>query len=146
LLCGRLHGWMDEEFDHPVISPHAPLPFPNALSQHQCEIDPVRVDSLVDSRIRLNPIPVDVTRIRFLGTETPVNVDLHNTCLPERLDGGAESLQKPSPPRREAKALGYFVRGCLMIARRQSAGIRVERRNQAASIISDTIYNVNENA
>ena len=84
-----------------------------------------------------------VAGVRLLRTETAVNVDLLDAGLPERLHCGMKSLQKPSSPRRETEALRDLVQCCLMISRRQRARAGVERRNQACSMISETMINVN---
>src|SRR5205823_883501 len=104
-----------------MISPHPTLPFPGRLCQDGCEIDPIRVDPLVNLRIGLNPIAVDVAWIRLLCTKTPADVDLYNARGPERVHGGAESFQKPSAPRRESQALRNLLHRRSMIARRQGA-------------------------
>ncbi len=128
---------MDEGLDA-VIGPHPPLSFANVRRQRRFEIDPIRLDAFVNAGIRFDPVTIDIACVGLLGAEAPININLLDARRPERPDGGAEALQKPPAPRCETKALRYFLQSRLMIARRQSASVRIERRNQARSIISDT--------
>src|SRR5689334_19247057 len=113
-------------------------------NQDKLEIDPVGIDPIICSRVRLNPVAVDITGIRLLRTEAAVDIDFFNTGRPKSLDGGPEPLQQPPTTRREAEALRDLAQRCLMISRRQPASTGVERRNhEATSIISGTMSDVN---
>ena len=136
LFRGCLHRRVDEELN-PMVDPHAPLPLSNRPRQDWLEVNPIRVDPFVDVGIWFDPVAVDIPRIRLFGAEAAVNVNLFNARRPKRFDGGLESSQKPSTPRRETKTLCYFRKSRLIIARRQRPGLRVERWNQAIFIISD---------
>src|ERR1035441_10366313 len=137
---------MNEEFN-PMVTPHPPLPLPHERNQDQTEVDPIRVDAIIDALVGLNPVAVDITRIWLLRTEATVDIDLFDTGGPKSFDGGAEPLQQPPTTGREAEALPDLLQRGLMISRWQRASARVKLRNQrATSIISGTIINVNINA
>jgi len=133
---------MDKELDA-VVDLHAPLPPANVRHPYRFEVNPVWVDAFIDIGIRFDPVTINVGRIWFLCAEAPINVNLVDTRRPERFDGGTEPLQKPLTPRRKTKALRYFLQRCLMVARRQRPSARIERQNQAISMISDTTTIVN---
>src|SRR5579885_3391024 len=108
---------MDEQFD-PVICPHAPSPLPGRLHKDGREIDPVGVDSIIDIRIWLYPIAIDITGVWFFGAKAAVNIDLLDARPPERFHGRAQTPKKPAAPRCEPKMPLYLVQRRLMIARR----------------------------
>ena len=136
---------MDEKLKA-VVGPHPPLPLPHLRDRDQFEVDPIRIEAIVYARIRLDPIAVDIARIRFLRTEAPVDIDLLDPGFPKRADGGAKPFQQPSAPRRKRETPSYLFQSCSMIARRQRTGCGVKRRNRAASIISKIIPVVNDYA
>jgi hypothetical protein len=82
---------MDEKLNA-VVGPHSPLPLPQMRNQDRLKVDPVRIDTIIDALVWLNPIAVDITGIRLLRAKTAVDVDLLNSGRPKSLDGGAESL------------------------------------------------------
>src|ERR1039457_345456 len=109
-----------------MVGPHSPLPLSNVRNKNQLEVDPVRIDAIIDARVGLNPIAIDITRIRLLRTEAAVNVDFLNAPRPKSFDGGAEPLQQPLTTGRETKALPDLLQRCLMISRWQRAGAGVK--------------------
>jgi len=52
--------------------------------QDQFEVDPVRIEPVVDIGIRLYPVAVNITGIRLFRAKAPVNIDLPNACIPKR--------------------------------------------------------------
>ena len=109
---------MDEEL-YAVVHPHSPFPHPSPPHRYEFEVNPIRVDTLVDAVVRFDPVAVDITRIRFLRAEASVNENLLHARRPKRLDGGTKSFQKPSTPRSKAKVSCDFLQSSLMIAGRQ---------------------------
>src|SRR6266849_273320 len=89
---------MDEKLNT-MVGPHAPLPFLYSRNEDQLEVDPVWIDAIVNSRIGLNPIAIDISRIWLLCTEAAVEVDLLNPSRPKGLDGGTKPRQQPAAPR-----------------------------------------------
>ena len=79
---------MNEELN-PMVTPHTPLPLPNDRGQSQFEVDPVWIDAIIDARIGLNPIAVDITVIWLLRKEAAVDVDFSNARRPKFVDGGS---------------------------------------------------------
>jgi hypothetical protein len=63
---------MDEEF-HAVIGPHPPLPLPNMWDQNHLKIDPIGIDPIVYTIVRLDPVTVHITGIGLLSAEAPVD-------------------------------------------------------------------------
>ena len=55
---------MDKEFDA-MIRPHPPSPLPGCSNKDRPEIDPVRIDSIVNIRIWFHPVAVHIAGIRF---------------------------------------------------------------------------------
>ena len=134
---------MNEELN-PMVTPHAPLPLPYEGNQYQFEVDPVRIDAIIDALVGLNPIALDITGIRLLRSEAAVNIDFLNARLPERLDCGPEPLQQPSTAGRETEAFPDLFQRSLMISWWQPASDGIKSRNQKPpSIMSGTIINVN---
>src|SRR3954469_3096552 len=136
---------MDEKL-RAVIRPHPPLPFPNLRDQNQLEIDPIRVDAIINAVVRLDPISVHIAWIGFLRAETSVDEYVLNASRPKRRHGDSQSLQKPTAPRSEPEPASYFLQCCPMVTRRQCTGGEIESRNHATSIMSGTIEDVNRNA
>lgn len=145
LFRGRLYRRVYEELDT-LVDPYAPLPFSDGLRQHELKVDPIGIDTPVNLRIRFDPVAVDVARIWLLRARTPVDVDLLKARRPKSFYSGAEPLQESAAARRETEALGDLLQSCLTVTRWQGASLRVERRNQAASIISNTTQLVNGGA
>jgi hypothetical protein len=133
-------GWMKNSTPW---SAHIRHPLPYLRDKDPFEVDPIWIETVVDTRVRLDPIAIDIPRIGLLRTEAPVDVDLLNTRVPKRVDGDANPFQQPSTPRRERETPAYLYQCCSMITRRQRAGPGVKRRNQATSIISETMLIVN---
>lgn len=127
-----------------MIRPHTPSPLPGRSNKDRLEIDPVRIDSTVNIQIWFHPVAVHIAGMRFLGAETAVNIDLLDARAPKRSHCGAQPFQKPAPTRRKTEAFFYLLQRRLMITGRQGAGLRIERRNQAAFIISNTNPIVND--
>ena len=82
---------MNEEL-HPMVTPHAPLPLPYEGNQYQFEVDPVRIDAIIDALVGFDPLAVDIAGIWLLRAETAVDINLHNSGRPKSLNGGAEPL------------------------------------------------------
>jgi hypothetical protein len=61
---------MDEEFDT-VIHPHPPLPLPHMRYQNHFEVDPIRIDPIIDIVVRLDPINVHISRIGLSMRKLP---------------------------------------------------------------------------
>jgi hypothetical protein len=137
-----LHRRMNEKLNA-MVCPHSPLPLSHLRNQDQLEIDPVRVDTIVNALVGLDPIAIDVTGIRLLRTEAAVDVDLLDAGCPKGFDGGVEPLLQPLTPRCETKVLCDLLQRRLMISRWLRASARVEDWNQAASIILEIIIDVN---
>src|SRR5665647_1768491 len=137
-----LHGRMDKKLNA-VVCPHPPLPLPYVRNKDQLEVGPIRIETIIDARVRLAPIAIDIPRIRLLRTEAAVDVDLLDPGIPKRVDGGTKPFQQPATPRRERETPAYLLQRCSMITRRQRTGSGVKRRNQATSIISETTPVVN---
>jgi hypothetical protein len=74
-------------------------------NQDQLEIDPVRIDPVIDAVVGLNPIAIDIARIRLLRTETAVDVNLLDAGCPKGADGGTEPFYQPPAARCEPKPL-----------------------------------------
>ena len=84
---------MDEEFDT-VIHPHPPLPLPLMLYENRFEVDPIRIDPIINTVVRLDPITVHIARIGLLGAETPVDEDVVNTSQPKCFDGARSNPRR----------------------------------------------------
>jgi hypothetical protein len=80
---------MNEEL-HPVINPHPPFPFPQIGYQDQFEMDPIRIDPVIDTMIRFDPITIHITGIRLLRTEAPVDKDLLDPGCPKCIYSSAK--------------------------------------------------------
>jgi hypothetical protein len=133
---------MDEEFDT-VIHPHPPLPHPLMLYENRFEVDPIRIDPIINTVVGLDPITVHIARIGLLRAETPVDEYVLNTGKPKCLDGSPQAFQEPTPSRSEPELASYFFQCCPMITGRQSTSDRVESRNHTTSMMSGTSLNVN---
>src|SRR6202163_371744 len=133
---------MDEEFD-PVVPPHPPLPLPHLRNENQFEVDPIRIDPIINIVVRLNPIAIHIARVGLLRAEAPVDEYLLNTSQPKCFDGGPQAFQEPTPPRSEPEPASYFFQCCPMITGWQRTGGRVESRNHTTSMMSGTSLNVN---
>jgi hypothetical protein len=136
---------MDEEFDT-VIHPHPPLPLPHLRYENHFEVDPIRIDPIIDIVVRLDPITVHIARIGLLCAEAPVDEYVLNTSQPKCFDGGPQAFQEPTPSRSEPEPASYFSQCCPMVTGRQRSGGRVESRNHATSMMSGTSLNVNAKA
>jgi hypothetical protein len=133
---------MDEKF-HAVIRPHPPLPLPHLRHENHFEVDPIRIDPIINIVVRLDPITVHISRIGLVRAEAPVDEYVLNTGKPKCFDGGAQAFQEPVPPRGEPEPASYFFQCCPMIAGWQRTGGRVERRNHTTSMMSGISRNVN---
>ena len=69
---------MDEEFDT-VIHPHPPLPLPHMWYENHFEVDPIRIDPIINTVVRLDPITVHIARIGLVRAEAPVDEYVLNT-------------------------------------------------------------------
>ena len=67
-----------------MVGPPAPRPLPNVRNQDEFEIDPVGIDAIRDAFVGLNPVPLDITGIRFLRTKAAVDVDLLDAGRPKK--------------------------------------------------------------
>src|SRR5580700_10676168 len=133
---------MDEEFDA-VIRPHPPPPLPHMRYENHFEVDPIWIDPIINTVVRLDPVTVYIARIGLLSAETPVDEDVVNTGQPKCFDGGPQAFQEPAPPRSEPEPASYFFQCCPVITRRQRSSARVESRNHTTSMMSGTSLNVN---
>src|SRR5260370_19208348 len=133
---------MDEEFDT-VIHPHPPFPLQLIWYENHFEVDPIRIDPIINTVVRLDPITVDIARIGLLRAEAPVDQYLVNASHPEYFHGSPQALQEPTPSRREPELASYFLQCCPMITGWQRAGGRVESRNHTTSMMSGTSLDVN---
>jgi hypothetical protein len=133
---------MDEKL-HAVICPHPPLALPNLWSENHFEIDPIRIDPIIYSVVRFDPVSVYISRVGLLGAKASVDDNLLNASGPKCSHGGPQALQKPTPPRSEPEPGFYFFQRCPMITGRQGASRAVESRNHPNSIMSGTNKNVN---
>src|SRR5579863_5287551 len=133
---------MDEKF-HAVICPHPPLPLPHLRHENHLEVDPIRIDPIINVVVRLDPIAVHIARIGLLSAKTPVDEYVLNTSQPKCFDGRPQSFQEPTPSRSEPEPASYFFQCRPMIAGRQSTGSRIESRNHTTSMMSGTSLNVN---
>ncbi len=109
---------MDEEF-HAVICPHPPFPLPNVRNENHFEIDPIRIDPIIYTVIRFDPVSVHITRIGLLRAEASVDENVLNTSGPKCFDGGTQAFQQPTPTRSESEPASYFFQRCPMITGRQ---------------------------
>ena len=89
---------MDEEFDT-LIHPHPPLPLPHMRYENHFEVDPIRIDPIINIVVRLDPITVHISRIGLLRAEAPVDIYVLNTGKPKYFDGGPQAFQEPTPSR-----------------------------------------------
>ena len=119
---------MDEKL-HAVIRLHPPFPLPNLRDQNHLEIDPIRIDAIINPVVRLNPIFVHIAGIGFLAAEAPVDEYVLNAGRPKSRHRGSHSLQQPTAPRREAETASYFFQCCPMITRRECPGGGIEIRD-----------------
>src|ERR1700730_14032140 len=133
---------MDEEFDT-VIHPHSPLPLPHLRYENHFEVDPIRIDPIIDAVVRLDPITVHIARIGLVRAEPPVDEYVLNTSQQKCFDGSPQAFQEPTPSRSEPEPASYFFQCCPMITGRQRPGGRVESRNHTTSMMSGTSLNVN---
>src|ERR1700691_6484409 len=133
---------MDEEFDT-VIHPHPPLPLPHLRHENHFEVDPIRIDPIIDIVVRLDPVTVHIARIGLLSAKTPVDEYVLNTSQPKCFDGGPQAFQEPTPSRSEPEPTSYFFQCCPVITGRQRTSARVESRNHTTSMMSGTSLNVN---
>src|SRR5712692_4779320 len=102
---------MDEEFDT-VIHPHPPLPLPHRRYENHFEVDPIRIDPIINTVVRLDPITVNIARIGLLRAKAPVDEYVLNASRPKRCHRGSQSLQKPTAPRSEPEPASYFFQCC----------------------------------
>jgi hypothetical protein len=100
----RPHGGMDEEFDT-VIHPHPPLPLPHMRYENHFEVDPIRIDPIINVVVRLDPITVHISRIWLVRAEASVDEYVLNTGTPKCLDGSPQAFQESTPPRSEPERL-----------------------------------------
>ncbi len=133
---------MDEKL-HSVIRPHPPLPFANLRDQNHFKIDPIRIDAIVHSLVRLDPVSVHIAWIGLLRAKASVDENVFNTSRPKRSNCGPQAFQKPTPPRSEPEPASDLFQCCPVITRRQCARGGIESRNHATLIMSGTIYIVN---
>jgi hypothetical protein len=110
---------MDEKLDT-VIGPHTRLPFPNLRDQRHLEIDPIRVDAIIDADVRLDPVSIHIARIEFLPAEASIDENVFNPSTPKFSDCEPQPFQEPLPPRSEPEPFSYFFQRCPMIARWQT--------------------------
>lgn len=136
---------MDEEFDT-VIHPHPPLPLPHLRYESHFEVNPIRIDPIIDIVVRLDPITVHIARIGLLCAEAPVNEYVLNTSQPKCFEGRPQAFQEPTPSQSEPEPAPYFFQSRPVITGRQRSRRRVESRNSLHSILSGTSLNVNINA
>jgi hypothetical protein len=133
---------MDEEFDT-VIHPHPPLPLPHMRYENHLEVDPIRIDPIINTVVRLDPITVHIARIGLVRAEAPVDEYVLNAGQPKCFDGNPQAFQEPTPSRSEPEPASYFFQCCPVIAGRQRTSARVESRNHTTSMMSGTSLNVN---
>src|SRR5579872_4607154 len=133
---------MDEEFDT-VIYPHPPLPIPHMRYENHLEVDPIGINPIINTVVRLDPITVHIARIGLVRAEAPVDEYVLNTGQPKCFDGGPQAFQEPTPPRSKPEPASYFFQCCPMITGWQRTGGRVESRNHTTSMMSGTSPNVN---
>jgi hypothetical protein len=133
---------MDEEFDT-VIHPHPPLPLPHMRYENHLEVDPIRIDPIINTVVRLDPITVHIARIGLVRAEAPVDEYVLNTGQPKCIDGNPQAFQEPTPSRSEPEPASYFFQCCPVITGRQRTSARVESRNHTTSMMSGTSQNVN---
>jgi hypothetical protein len=88
--CG-LHGGMDKEF-HAMICPHSPLASPNMWNENHVKIYPIRIDPIVHTIVRFDPVPVHIPRIRLIGAEASVDKNILDTSRPKCSDGSPQAL------------------------------------------------------
>jgi hypothetical protein len=80
---------MDEEFDT-VIHPHTPHPLPHMRYENHLEVDPIRIDPIINT----DPITVHIARIGLVRAEAPVDEYILNTSQPKCFDGSPASLSR----------------------------------------------------
>jgi hypothetical protein len=132
---------MNEELDT-MLRPHAPSPLAKMRDGHQCEIDPIGIDAVIDFGIGLDPIAIDVARARLAGAKAAIDKNLFDPRLLKRLRF-TQPLKERAPPRRETETLGHLCHGGWMITRRQPASDIVKSGNHATTIILGTVTEVN---
>jgi hypothetical protein len=54
-----LHSRMDKKLNA-VVCPHPPLPLPYVRNKDQLEVGPIRIETIIDARVRLDPIAIDI--------------------------------------------------------------------------------------
>ena len=84
---------MDEKL-HAMIRPHPPLPFPNLRDENHLEIDPIRVDAIIHTVVRLDPVSVHIARIGLLRAEAPVDENVLNSSPPKCSDCELATLSR----------------------------------------------------
>jgi hypothetical protein len=114
--------------------------------ENHFEVDPIRIDPIIDTIVRLDPVTVHIARIGLVRAEAPVDEYVLNTGKPKCLDGSPQAFQEPTPPRSEPEPASYFFQRCPMITGWQRPGDRVESRNHTTSMMSGISLNVNTTA
>jgi hypothetical protein len=83
---------MDEEFDT-VIHPQSPLlPLPNMRYENHFELDPSRIEPIINIVVRLDPITVHIARIGLLCADASVDEYVINASYPKRRHRGSQSF------------------------------------------------------
>ena len=64
-----------------MVGPPTPLPLPNVRNQDEFEIG---IDAIGDAFVGLDPVPLNITGIRFLRTKAAVDGDLLDAGRPKK--------------------------------------------------------------
>jgi hypothetical protein len=136
---------MDEEFDT-VIHPHPPLPLLHLRHENHFEVDPIRIDPIINVVVRLDPITVHIARIGLLSAKTPVDEYVLDTSQSKCFDGSPQAFQEPTPSRSEPEPPPYFYQCCPMITGGNAPVAGSKAGINTTSMISGTSINVNVKA
>ena len=139
-----MHRGVDEEL-HSMLSPHAPFPLSKPGHEDEREVDPVGLDAIVHPRVGLDPIAVDIARVRFLGAEAAIDVDVFDPRSSKGLDCGTKSLQEPSPPRCETEMFLSLFQCRRVSPRRKRAGLGLKCRDHPPLMVAETLEVININ-
>jgi len=82
---------MDEEL-HAMICPHSPLPFANMRDENHLKINPIRIDPIIHTIVRFDPVSVHIPGIRLFGAKASVDKDILDASRAKCTDGSVQAL------------------------------------------------------
>ena len=87
-------GWMSR-IRHRDPPTSATSTSPHLRNENQFEVDPIRIDPIINIVVRLNPIAIHIARgSGFSVQKHPVDEYLLNTSQPKCFDGGLQALSR----------------------------------------------------